>query len=738
MTAVAAPAPTPRFGLSARIVIGLALGIALGVVVGEPIAVLQPLADIYVRLLQMTVLPYLAVTLVVALGSLAPATAWRLARIGGVLLLATWALALAVIGLLPAALPPFESAVFFSHALIESPQPLALIETYVPANPFNALANAVVPAVVLFCCAIGVALIGIPRKRALLTGLRTLEIAIVRVTQFVLRTTPVGVLAIAAVAAGTLDLATLQRLQGYFIVFAVAALLLAFVLLPLLVMAVTPLRYREVAGCAGDALLTAFVANNAFIVLPVLIERTRELLRRRGLDSPDSAAMIEVLLPLSFVFPNAGKLLTLLFVPFVAWMSGAPLGAADTATLFGAGVFAYFAKAQVALPFLMDLTQLPHDYFQLYIPTTLLTGKFDSMVTAAALVAAGLLGGAAAGGQLRFAPGRLARSAALALALTLAAFIGLRALLAVTLDTEFRKGEALVSMHAPRGPLPVVALAEPPPPDTAPGNAFDRVRARGTLRVAFVQDRPPFTYRNRAGELVGMDVELAGRLARDLGVYRIEFIAATDWAALAALLVENRADVAMGVPYTSALLPLLRYSAPYVDGVLGFAVPDAARHGFTSVEALRRGGPLVLGVRNESAAVRAVLRERFAGMDFGFTEVREPRQYFEGRRPEVDAMVLLAQEAAAWSLLYPAYSVVVPQPDPIAVPVGIVVRQGHDELARFIDDWLVIEKASGAIDRAHSYWVLGQGAEPPPRRWSVLRDVLGWRGGTAPAERTKN
>lgn len=728
-TAATLPPPRKRLSLSARIVIGLALGIALGVTVGEPIGVLQPLADIYIRLLQMTVLPYLAVTLVVALGSLAPATAWRLARIGGVLLLVTWALALAVIGLLPAALPPFESAAFFSHALVEPRQPLSLVETYVPSNPFNALANAVVPAVVLFCCAIGVALIGIPRKRALLTGLRTLEAAIVRVTHFVLATTPLGVLAIAAVAAGTLDLATLQRLQGYFIVFAAASLLLAFVLLPLLVMAVTPLRYREVVGCAGDALLTAFVANSAFIVLPVLIERTRALLRQRGLGSADGDATIEVLLPLSFVFPNAGKLLTLLFVPFVAWQAGTPLGAADTASLFGAGVFAYFAKAQVALPFLMDLVQVPHDYFQLYIPTTLVTGKFDSMVSAAALVAAGLLGGAAAGGQLRFAPARIALSAAAALLLTLATFAGLRALLAAAIDTEFRKGEALASMHAPRGPLPVVVLDAPPAPDQGSGSAFDRIRARGALRVAFVQDRPPFAFRNRAGELVGMDIELAGRLARDLGVYRLEFVPAVDWAGLTDLLIDNRADVAFGVPYSGAMLPILRYSAPYIDGVLGFAMPDAARHDYASVAAMRRHAPLVLGLRNDSAALRGLLREHLRGVDLGFAEVREPREFFDGRRPEVDAMVLLAQEAAAWSLLYPAFSVVVPQPDPIALPVGVVVRHGHNELARFIDDWLVIEKSSGALNRAHAYWVLGQGAEPPPRRWSVLRDVFGWQGG---------
>ena len=54
--------------LSARILVGLGLGIFAGLFFGEPAAVLQPVADIYIRLMQMTVLPYLITSLVVAFG----------------------------------------------------------------------------------------------------------------------------------------------------------------------------------------------------------------------------------------------------------------------------------------------------------------------------------------------------------------------------------------------------------------------------------------------------------------------------------------------------------------------------------------------------------------------------------------------------------------------------------------------------------------------------------------------
>jgi Na+/H+-dicarboxylate symporter len=732
-TAARAADHPPRLGLSAQIMIGVALGVGTGVFLGDLAAVLQPVADIYIRLVQMTVLPYLVITLVVSLGGLDARRARQLALAGGLLLLLFWTLTLAVIGLLPATLPHFQSGAFFSYALVEPRQALALIDTFVPANPFHALAHAVVPAVVLFSCAVGVALIGLPRKRGLLTALRTLEQAIVQVTQFVIRTTPLGVFAIAAVAAGTLDLDTLLRLKAYFLLFAVGSLLLTFGVLPLVVTALTPLRYREVVGVAGDALLTAFVANSVFIVLPILVERMRALLHQRQLGSATTDATIEVLVPLGFVFPNAGKLLTLLFVPYAAWLAGEPLSGTAYTTLFGAGVFAYFAKAQVALPFLMDLVAVPHGYFQLYIPTTILTGKFDSMLSAAALVAFGLLGAGAAGGFLRIAPRRLLGTGAAIVALTAACFFGTRALLVATLDLHDRGAAALTNMQAPRGPLPVVVREAPPPADTGDGTAFERIRARGTLRVGYVRDRPPFAFRNRAGALVGMDVELAGRLGRDLGVAQLEFVGG-EWGEVVAMLAEGRIDVLPSLPYLRGLLPTVLYSRPYADGFVAFAVADARRHAFATQRSLRRAGPLILGLVSDDAALREALHESLPGVDIRFTFVASPREFFEGRRPEIDALVMLAQEAAALSLLYPPFAAVVPQPDPIAVPLGIAVRKGNRELAAFIDNWLEIQKASGSLKRAYAYWVLGEGAAPRQRRWSILRDVLGWQGGRGLAD----
>lgn len=714
--------------LSVRIVVGLGLGVFIGLFFGEGAAVLQPVADVYIRLMQMTVLPYLVLALIIGLGQLNAGQARRLARRMGLLLLLFCGLALAVVAVMPLAFPAFKDATFFTHTLTEPRQPFAFTDLFFTANPFHALANAIVPAIVLFSSAIGIALIGVADKGPVLNLLRTLEDAVGRVTRFVVDLTPLGVLGIAAVAAGTMDPAMLVRLEVYFVTFGIAALLLTFVVLPLCVTAVTPFSYREVVGIAKDALLTAFIANSVFIVLPLLVERAKDLMRRHRLLTDDGAASAEVVVPILFNFPNAGRLLTLLFVPFAAWLVGAPLTVADYPRLLFTGLFSYFAKAQVALPFLMDLMAVPHDLFQLYIPTTIITGKFDSLVAAMNLLVFALLGAGAMSGFLVLDRGRLLRAAVMILLSVLAAIVGARLLLEVVVDTTYRKDRVLQGMHLPRELVPSIVHQTPPPPVAGIGavGALERIRARGSLRVGFIPDTLPYTFVNARGELVGFDVELAGLLARDLGVTKLEFVP-TDWSGVSGLLARGSIDVMMTVPYAVYWLKDLRFSRPHTEGVYGFAVRDERRHEFATLEAIRAQREQKIGILVSVDFMHDRVREYLGTPYATFVNLATPREFFEGRRPDLDALFVRAEVASAWSLLHPEYSVVIPQPAIFKAPSGVAVSRAYaPDLAAFVDDWLVIQQASGTVQRAHEYWVLGRGAEEKRPRWSILRNVLGF------------
>lgn len=85
-----------------------------------------------------------------------------------------------------------------------------------------------------------------------------------------------------------------------------------------------------------------------------------------------------------------------------------------------------------------------------------------------------------------------------------------------------------------------------------------------------------------------------------------------------------------------------------------------------------------------------------------------------------------AESGSAMTLLHPEYSVVVPQPDPVTIPTGFGTALHSGDLVEAVNEWIVFAKGEGMVKRAYDYWVLGKGAEEKRRRWSIMRDVLGW------------
>jgi ABC-type amino acid transport substrate-binding protein len=347
------------------------------------------------------------------------------------------------------------------------------------------------------------------------------------------------------------------------------------------------------------------------------------------------------------------------------------------------------------------------------------------MVSVMSLIAVALLTAAALSRQLRWQAGRALPKAALAVAATAVTVLAVRVVLAATIDTSYHKDEQLRAMHLSRSPVPARVLADAPPPDAAPGSALQRIRARGVLRVGFVPDRVPFSFVNARGDLVGMDIELAEALARDLGLERVEFVPA-DFDGMRHLVVEGRIDLGMGMPYVGAALADVSYSAAYLDGTLGLLVRDTDRDTFSSVDALRERRQVTIGLVYATPGIEDLLRASLPGINLRFVALASPRDWVDGGASGVDAVAMLAEAGAAWSILHPAYSVVVPRPDPVEVPVGIALRRGDRDLHDFVDDWLVVMRSTGALRHAREYWVLGRGAQAKRPRWSVMDDLLGW------------
>lgn len=707
---------------STQILIGLAGGILLGLFFGERTMALKWAADGFVRLLQMTVLPYVVVSIVSSLGSLRYEDARRLGLRAGAVLVGLWAIALLFACLIPLAFPSVETASFFSTALVEQRPAFDALDLYIPANPFYSLANNIVPAVVLFSVMLGVALIGVERKDVVLDVLRVTSAAISRVTRAIVRLTPYGLFAIAATAAGTLSLEQLGRLQVYLITYVVVALLVSFWVLPGLVAALTPIRAGEMFSLTRDALITAFVAGDLFIVLPVLTEASRTLVERHV--RADAAALPDAIVPVSFNFPHTGKLLSISFVLFAGWFADAAVPLADYPRLAVSGLVTFFGSLNVAVPFLLDLFRIPADTFQLFLATGVINSRFGTLVAAVHTVAVALLGTCAMAGAVRWERRRIVRYLAVTAVLTLVAIGGPRALFATVLRPEYTKAHALTGMRL--SPSAGEALVHrTPPSDAIPepdgDSQLERIQRRRVLRVGYLADAMPFAYFNDAGELVGLDAEMAHQLADELHV-RLELLP-VERPHLEARLANAYCDVVMsGIAITTDRASRMLFSSSYLDETLAFIVRDDARDRFATWDLIREQGRLRVGAPDVPYYIEK-LRQRVPQVTVETVPDVAAAFADAGR---FDAVALPAERGSAWTLLHPALSVVVPGPDLLKVPLAYPVARHDQALVSFLNTWIDLKRKDGTLDALYRRWILGQEATSRQPRWSIVRDVLHW------------
>jgi Na+/H+-dicarboxylate symporter/ABC-type amino acid transport substrate-binding protein len=712
-------------GLAGQVLIGLGLGVVAGIVFGEWMRHLQIIGDVFVGLLQMTVLPYIVVSLVASLGRLTYREVRLLATKGGAFILLFWLLAVVVVLAMVTGFPDWESATFFSTSLIEEREAFNIVKLYIPANPFSSLSNGIIPAIVLASLAGGLALIAVPGKDYLLKSFDLAADAVMRIAQFVVRLAPFGVFALVASTAGTMSIEEIGRLQVYLLTYIGAALLLSFWVLPGLVAVMTPIPYRRVLSGTQDALITAFATYNLLIVLPLLSERIKEMLDEVGMLDDDTGSAADLIVPINFNLPNLGKLLALGFIPFAGWFAGAPMGFDQYPQFLTSGLFSFFGEVVIALPFLLDQMRIPADTFQIFLAVDQFSGRFGTLLAGMHTVVLGLLTAVAVSGHLQVHWFRLGRFAVVSVLLGITVFGGLRLFFEYVVPQEYRDYNALIEMDlVEQRPEVTLSRFEQVTPLAADqrNNRFEAIRKRGRLHVGYLQEALPFAYLRGGNELIGIDVDMMNMLANDLSV-NVAFVSLSR-DEIAESLRSGRVDIVIGGLFATPDRALdTALSEPYMEASLSLVVRDHRRREFHSWQAIDQHDKLKLAVVDLPFLVNRVEKVL---RNAQVKRIAAPTEYFTAEDGRFDAMLYSAEAGSAWTLLYPQYSVVVPEPYVVSIPVAFALPPDTARWNRYVNAWIGLNKTGRRVERLYDYWILGRGAEQKKRRWSVIHNVLGW------------
>jgi len=707
-----------------RVIIALLAGIIGGIVVGEPAGNLEILGNAYIRLLQMTVLPYVLVSVVGGLGRLDSEMAASIGLKAVQVILVVWLAVMLSLLMLPIAYPNWEMAGFFSTSLVTEGAKFNFIDLYIPSNIFASLAATVVPAVVLFSLLMGVAVISVKNKATLLSLTTNISDALMGVASFVAKLAPIGIFAISIAAAGTLQPEELERLQVFLWVYLTAALLLAFVLLPLLIHWATPFSYREILSTAGEAVITAIATGTVLVVLPMIIERCKALLKKHDMESDETNSTVDVLVPTAYSFPSAGTLLGLGFILFSAWYVGSPLGLTEYPSYVVMGALTAFGSMAVAIPFLLDFFGLPADQFQLYLLGSVVTARVATGLAALHGFVVTLLVATAVVNRLKWL--RVLQVIGIHLGITTGVMVLANVTLTSLIPYEYKGIKTFESMRAMGQTASVQTLK-----DAAPLSKTDVeksrltiIRERGSLRVGYSQNSLPFVFRNDKGELVGFDMEILAELANDIDL-KLETVYIEKYSNSPQMLADGRVDIVIGGRIITPRLALdIAFSTPYTHHTAAFIISDARREEFGSVKKINSMEQLHLGMLTTDYYSQTI-QKKFPKATI--VPVASPRKFFTAKDNDVDGFIFSAEAGSAWTMLYPQYSTVVPEGLQYKAPVAFYLPKGEGDYTQFIDTWLRLKKENGFLDRVYSHWILGENPKAKKPRWSVIHNVLGWQ-----------
>ena len=270
-----------RQSLALQIFLGMVLGIVVGGIFGKDVQGLKMLGDIFLRLLQMLVVPFVFTVLLTGTASIGNPK--DLGRVGVKVLLlyeATSLIAIAISLSVALAIQPGMGLPKLTGAPPKPPVAMDfkdLFMTFIPSNPFDAAARGDMMQLIVFSLFFGVAL-GMIKNRVpvVLQVLEQVNEGLISLVGIVMKLAPYGVFGLMTWTMSTYGLPVLIPLAKYLIGIAISITFQIFIVSGLLVWLFTRLNPVTFFKHCWEAMVVAFTTCSSAASLPLQFKAAQE------------------------------------------------------------------------------------------------------------------------------------------------------------------------------------------------------------------------------------------------------------------------------------------------------------------------------------------------------------------------------------------------------------------------------------------------------------------------------
>ncbi len=237
----------------------------------------------------------------------------------------------------------------------------------------------------------------------------------------------------------------------------------------------------------------------------------------------------------------------------------------------------------------------------------------------------------------------------------------------------------------------------------AGASLVEEIKRRGSLRVG-LSTFVPWAMRNRAGELVGYEVDVATRLAGDMNV-RLELVP-TAWDGIIPALLAGRFDAIIGgMSVTVPRNLTVNFSDPYNITGIGIFANKRLADGWTTLDRFNRPDVTIVARRGTPAAASVAVHMPRATL-----------RQFDEESPALQEVVNGRAHAMVGSVPLPAHSVK-RYPDVLVRPFdepyqrafsAFAVRKSDLDALNLFNNWIKLRTITDTfLEDRRAYWFDG-------------------------------
>ncbi len=230
-------------------------------------------------------------------------------------------------------------------------------------------------------------------------------------------------------------------------------------------------------------------------------------------------------------------------------------------------------------------------------------------------------------------------------------------------------------------------------------STIEQVLRRGVLNVG-MSTFVPWAMKDKTGNFVGFEIDVASRLARDMGV-KVNFVP-TKWSGIIPSLLTGKFDVIIGgMGIRPARNQKVNFSIPYNYSGMSLLAHKERAAGFNTLEDFNRPDVVIAARIGTTAAAATKKHMPRAQLRLFDDEAQVVQELLNGR---VHALVASAPLPAFQAIKYPN-KLFLPLPDTFTKePNGFAVQKGDIDTLNYFNNWIRVVDAEGWLKERQHYW----------------------------------